>query len=647
MAKTPPKKEVIDVPPEPLKKDTQPVSQDIQIIDPKPMGTASDAGRKDHNIIIGTLNVSNAGPVGRYLAEPLRRRYHRHYHPRHKHGTKHLVADIFLALTVSALIGFNAYLFFFSAPGLQEKVGMTISVLPETIRSGEPITMIVDYDNRNAKALLNAELSILCPCSAMPGVAEPSDIYNPTTHTFRIGTIPPHGNGSVRFSWKFFGTVGETQHFSAALSYGAEGAVARETKSALWRAPVNDSTLHLSIIMPAEFVHESTVPFVLRYQNIGREPLQAVRLEPAILHGVITESAPKLDNGAWIFPVLAPGATGEVNGRMAFTGAGESETDFIVRMFAGESRILQREEKHHATVFYPKLAVVPSSDSAEAALSLGGVAPLVFAYENGEADDVVDFSLALDPPTNVFITNDKTALVVSKKQDPSLALLRAGAKGELTLSVPVRSSIERKEVFGNGDPIVRIPYVFSYRLASAPQNEIRVERVVERKVNSDLALHAFGRYYTPEGDQLGRGALPPRVDETTRYWIFLPVTNTISDVEDVVVTATLGLNIEWTKKSSVTLGDPLMYDAVTRIITWRLANVTKFSGGAYPDVGAAIEVALTPNAEQAGTEPVLLDAIRLKGKDTFTGATIDVSADPVTTALTVDQRAKGKGKVVR
>ncbi len=642
MAKTPREKEVIDVPPEPLKKHARQELRDVQIIEEKPVASASDAGRKDHNIIIGTLNVSNASPVGGYLSAPFRRRYHTHYHPRHKHGTKHLVADIALALTVLALVGFNVYLFFFSAPGLQEKVGMTISVLPETIRSGEPITMIVDYENKNDKALLDAELSILCPCSAIPGVAEPSDIYNPITHTFRIGTIPSHGNGSVRFSWKFFGTVGATQHFSAALSYGAEGATGRETKSALWRAPVNDSTLHLSIAMPPEFVHESTIPFVLHYENVGREPLQVVRFEPVIPHGVITESTPKLDNGAWTFSVLAPGAKGDVSGRMAFTGAGESETDFVVRMFASESKVLQREEKHHATVFYPKLSLTPENDTP---LSFGTPAVFAFAYENGEAGDVVDVVLALDPPTNVFVTNDKTTLSVSKKQDPSLALLRAGAKGALTLSVPLRQSIDRKEVFGAGDPVVRIPYVFSYRLASAPQNVIRVERVLERKMNSDLALHAFARYYTPEGDQIGRGALPPRVDETTRYWIFFPVTNTISDMENVVVTATLGPNVEWTKKSSVTLGDPLVYDVSARTITWRLAKVTKFTGGAYPDVGAAIEVALTPTAEQAGTEPVLLTDIHVRGHDVFTGNTIDIFAEPVTTSLTLDQKAKDKSKV--
>lgn len=637
----PPEKEVIDVPPEDA-------PRAVQRVEPRPADRVSSGeGRKDHNVIIGSLTINQA-PMERYVTAPLRRRYHRHYHPRHKHGTKHLIADILLALTVVALIGVNIYAFFFSVPGLQEKVVMTLGVTPETIQSGEQTTITVDYENRSDTALLDAALSILCPCNVTPVTAEPSDIYDAKTHTFRIGTIEPHGNGSVRFSWVYLGTVGTTQHFSAALSYGTKNATRRETKSVLWRAPVNTSALALTIDTPPEFIHEGRMPFTLRYVNRGTRPLASVRIEPLLPpNAQLLDTNPRITDGAFTLPVLPPGVEGALQGRFAFRGSGETETTFSVRTYLGEARILQEEVQHRATVFYPKFTITPLHEVGRDALVVGSPAAFTFAYENKEDDDVLDVALTLDPPTSLFTTAKDSVVAHTRQDDPSLALVRKGTKGTLLFTVNTKTEIDRKEVFGDGDPVVHLPYTIRYRRASAPDREIRIDRVDDWKVQSDLLMHAFGRYYTPEGDQIGRGPLPPRVDESTRYWIFISLTNTVSDVADVIATAVLGPQVDWTRKSSVTLGDPLQFDERTRTLTWRLPKLTKFSGGAYPDVGMAVEVALTPDMASVDTTPALLTDIRARGRDTFTNTTVEKSASSVTTLLTVDQRARDKGKVVR
>ena len=43
------------------------------------------------------------------------------------------------------------------------------------------------------------------------------------------------------------------------------------------------------------------------------------------------------------------------------------------------------------------------------------------------------------------------------------------------------------------------------------------------RLNSNLAVQVYPMYYAPTGDQLGRGPLPPKVGETTKYWIFCEV----------------------------------------------------------------------------------------------------------------------------
>lgn len=643
----PPEKEIIDVPPEPRPPVGGGVERPVEVVETRVI-TQPESQPARGNVIIGRLNIFNA-PVNKYLGEPMRQRYHKHYHPRHKHGGKHLIADIFLALSVVALVAFNVYLFFFAAPGLQEKVAMTIGVTPETLKSGERVLLTVDYENKSDAVLRDAKLSILCPCDASPLVAEPAAQYDPVTHTFSLGDINSHGNGSVRFSWTFFGTVGEMQHFAAALSYGTDLATRRETKSVVHRAPVNDSVVRTALDMPAFFVHEGTSPFAITVTNTGAQGFDSILLRPSWSEAFeAVEADTPFNDGAFRAPLLLPGQTHTIRGIMRYHGRGEQEATFSVATFLNADRpVLQREEQYTARIFYPKFVATPPANNA-ALLTLGVPFTLSFDYENGESEDVVDVSLALDPPSDVFpLTPDTASLTQQNKiTNPSLALIRTKAKGVFTFTLPTRTSVHQQALFHDGDPVIFIPYVLSYRLASAPQNVVRLEREMHVKINSDLAIDAFGRYYTPEGDQLGRGSLPPRVEETTRYWVFVPVTNSISDVENMVVTMQLGSAVEWTKKSSVTLGDPLSYDERARTITWRLPRVTKYSGGEYPDVGAAVELALTPGPEDVGKEMILVESVSARGRDTFTGTTIERTAGAVTTNLVVDRRTQGKSRVV-
>jgi len=96
---------------------------------------------------------------------------------------------------------------------------------------------------------------------------------------------------------------------------------------------------------------------------------------------------------------------------------------------------------------------------------------------------------------------------------------------------------------------------------------------------------------------------------------------------------------------SVTYGDPVKFDPVTRAVTWNLDQVKRETGGIYPDVGAFFEVALTPDAAAAGTHATLLQDQRIEGQDTVTEERLLREASDVTTELPHDARARGKGKV--
>lgn len=626
-----------EIPPEP--------PRDVQILDAKPV---QEKNADSRNVFIGTLNVFNA-PVQKYLGEPLRRRYHRHYHPRHKHGTKHFIADILLVLVVVALLSANIYAAFFLAPGLPERVQLTLVTTPETVTSGDFVTLTFSYKNDNDVALMDAHLAVFLPKYFSHITVTPAS-FDERTHTFSLGRIAAGGNGVVTVRGQLLGSIGTDVEAGAVLSYAREGAGfndRRESKGVSFSIPLLQSTIRLSVAVPEVIVHEGTASFLVQYENIGKPPIAELIVQPNFgdpLH--LLESSVPLTDGVFRMTNIAQGGRGEIRGQLALRAHGEETTIFAVQAFVAGAALLQSEAKRVVRVFYPKLALSPLYDGERDVITLGSALEFSFVYENNEAEDMLDLTVTIDPPSAVFSRDAKIATTITRQEDSALALVRAGKKGTIHFSLLTNETLDRKSFFGTGDPIVRIPYIVSYRLASAPDRLIQFTRTDERKLQSDFAIDAFGRYYTPEGDQLGRGSLPPRVGETTRYWVFLPLTNTISDIADVVVTAELGAHAAWTRKSSVTLGDPLAYDERTRTVTWRLPRVTKYSGGEYPDVGAAFEVAVTPEADDLGKEPLLLTNIRVRGQDTFTRTTIEREAATVTTKLSVDRKASNKGKVV-
>jgi len=142
---------------------------------------------------------------------------------------------------------------------------------------------------------------------------------------------------------------------------------------------------------------------------------------------------------------------------------------------------------------------------------------------------------------------------------------------------------------------------------------------------------------------LGRGSLPPKVGESTKYWVFARLINDISPVEKVTLTMELPLNVSWSDKTSVAVGDPLVYDPNTRTVSWTVSKLPVKP----TNIGLAFEVSIIPTASQVGQNPVLIQNIKISGKDERTGALIEKELGNITTKLIQDTKGKLRDGVVR
>ncbi|HEX9664718.1 MAG TPA: hypothetical protein VGA49_02745, partial [Patescibacteria group bacterium] len=73
--------------------------------------------QRGQQINIGTLNIF-IHPAKKFIGQPMKKRYDKHYHRQLKHGRKHLAADIILAGLVIGLVIFIGYVLFLYGRGI-------------------------------------------------------------------------------------------------------------------------------------------------------------------------------------------------------------------------------------------------------------------------------------------------------------------------------------------------------------------------------------------------------------------------------------------------------------------------------------------------------------------------------------------------
>jgi len=292
---------------------------------------------------------------------------------------------------------------------------------------------------------------------------------------------------------------------------------------------------------------------------------------------------------------------------------------------------------------------------AQAILNPGEDLEYVVSYHNGGSKNLYDVVIKVDLEGAPIDLNQFSlgqgvlrggAVVWTKEQIPEFAKLLPGKNGELRFKVSTSQTVESARAMNFGS-LLKSWLEISYKLENDFGETHNFKSAVrEDKFNSDLVLGSSARYYTAEGDQLGLGPLPPRVGEQTKYWVFWSINNNLNDLDNVSVSAILPPNISWTGKMSVALGQ-LNYNSARHQINWKVGEISHYTGEDWPKLGVAFELALTPTAEQTGSEPALLGQIKVFGEDKFTSEFLEREGAVPTTNLIYDSLVEGKSKVVK
>ncbi len=570
--------------------------------------------------------------------------YHTRYHGIYAHAKKLFVFDLCLLAIATAMLGSSLFFFFWN-PGLTDQIDLKISLGANRIKSGELVKITVDYKNRSKYFLREPILALHLPAGFVVDRNLTPSTFK-TDSTFTLSELRPGASGQVEVSGHLWTPPKQEEKITALLSYLPENSNNREQKLGAFLTNLSDSVLKASLEMADTSFANTPVPFAFKFINTSDSKLEGLNfdfnfpgkiigLKDSDLHNITLEkTGEKLITGE----IIMPSKTGQYDLNI-LTSANINNQPIVIlnnqstiKTFSHDVSLavklkdnlifVQPNQIFNTNIAWQNNGQYELQHSFIRVAFTPGIIDLkTTAKENGFKIDGAD--LLID-------SNERTALANGKPQ----ANDQFGFKIYLLPTFNV-GTVE--------NAVLEIKPTFIAELKNNPgQSFSSPGESIKIPLATELSLISEARYYSREGDQLGRGPLPPQIGETTKYWIFIRVNNTTNPVRDAVFSATLPSGISFTGKQSVSIGPALILDEINNTIKWNFRELPPNS-----QTGLYFEVAVTPSPEQIGKNINLVNDIKFTASDKNTGKTFLLNKAVINNILPENDPGSKKGSLVK
>lgn len=590
-----------------------------------------------------------------------------------KHAGKLVVLDIFLLSIIAGLITFGVFSEQVLPTGPSTPFVRLDLDAPTDITSGEVEEYRFSYTNDSLVRVGCVQLTVhLPPDTTVAGplptlenagttcVLDESDgdLEAPETRhdmlMYKQSDLEAGATEETVVRATTYGASGTQKVMWAELSYWEEGRT-EPTRVSLRRDwQIKGSAFTFDIDAQTGITRGQTHAVSFAYINDGQSVLRnaVVRIDvPADF--TVTSSTPASSAiGEWRLGDLEAQGHGIITlygyFRALPSGKGATPT-FTARGFstiAGEETLVEMTRKNadpRASDLSFALEIVEPAERV--ALLAGEKVKVVVRYRNTGDRTLRDLVLKLEPGAPYVDEASSGPFIWDSKSDPALVSVAPGAEGELTSTITIPENITREQLGIDAFPELYVSAKASYRLPDE-LTPVRIDTpVTHLPISGHLALDGVAAYYTQDGDQIGTGPIPPKVGATTKYRMILSPSVTTSAVNALEVTATLPLNVEWTGRTSVSLGGAIDFLPSTRTVRWRTEQLPAWTGTSLAQAIASFEVALTPTKEDAGRVVTLLKNVAAVGADSVTGLGLHAVLGDITTEIKGVGRGSNPGKV--
>lgn len=552
------------------------------------------------------------------------------------------------------------------------KIDINISA-PISVSASNPLGMDISVTNRNNTDLSNVDILIDYP----DGTREVDDNTRPfVADQLEYGPI---GKGQVvrkHTEAVLFGQEGEKKTIGITLHYKVPGSTSVFDKTTSYVVTINSAPVTLRVDSVKEINSNQEVIFDIKVTSNSATVLKNVAILPTFPFGFTLESSdPSListstsnSNRMWIIDELSPAETKEFKLSGLLKGEKDEDKDFkfvvgspdpsnpqrIATEFVTVDRLIKIQSPFISTT----IAFNGRSGETSEVISAGQVAIGSISFKNNLSTSITDLELILKLNANDLIDKNKiqasggfyssltNTIIWDKKTRNDFESLAPGQGGTVSFGLPfIDPSITAlrsgtlKDLVANFDLTIH-----GTRLSDANVPEqITLLDSKAVKIGTEVTLTPKVTYYG--GPFTNTGGVPPTVNKPTTYTVTLSLSNTLNNVQNGVMTATLPPYVNFEGSISPS-NEQVVFNKSNNQITWNTGTI--FSGQGYKNAEKQVsfKIIFTPSANQVATTPTLIDNMIFQGVDSFTGQKVISNAIKQNTELSADpQFHRGDGRV--
>ena len=539
-------------------------------------------------------------------------------------------------------------------PDVVDQIDLSIAPSSDRIISGDYITYEIKYKNNSDKKLTNASLLINLPKGLIVDKIEPNEIYQKENHSFDLKELSKNEAGEIKISGWYYDTPHQETHITTELIYNQEDRKTQEIKLVnliqIHRGSILQGVLNISNSSLAQ----GSIPLKISLKNTGKQKLEKLVLPLNLPAGLqILNPTSKdgiVENLTWKIDQLTPDEE-VVLDAVVQTNLNPNtysiDLELTPKITINNVLIDQESLSHKLNIVHPELKLNALWQEGIGSISPGDKKILEINLTNSGSIDLQNLEITLPFSKNIinsyeldFYNPGKLtdhSFVIDSNYSANLKKLSPGDSTNLKLEIPINTFPK-----DGTDLVLSLSPQLTAEVESIPGAKYKTTiEAPTLKVGTSLDFTTEIRYYTDEGDQLGRGPLPAQVGKETKYWLWFKLQNSTSKVSGLNFSAKIPNHIGWTGKSSVSQGADIIFDENSRTANWSINSLLP-----HEKVGIYFELSFTPKADHIGYSPFIIQNINVTALDTYINKELSYITGPQDISLHYDLIGKNKGILV-
>ncbi len=549
---------------------------------------------------------------------------HEKYYKDHKW---HMWADLFFVVLILALLAI-----FLIIRHYEPRTGINLKIShSDNISSGSTLDFTINYSAD--KELKQNTLALKFPPNFVVGQVEPANYWNQEINTFYLPDLAKGSNGVLKVSGQLIGEVGKEEVLATTFNCASCGAGFINSDS----FKINSSILQAEWQLKDQAYRQAEFIGTLNIKNTSNFPASGVLVKIDKNFQVVDANFNKQDNAVEIGNILA-GESKTLSLKLLYDEDKRRDTlSASVYLGSGHIEYKQADISQELIINDPQLIISTEVDKSSANYSDELV--YKFYYQNREAQALKNVTIDL-ASANPNLEISSTAILDSdnakiNNQIISLGNIASGASGNFRVAIKYR----RLKLAKNQDMFLRmtLQYKLDEDLLKYNLNSVKTRLI------SDLRLKSGAYYYSPQGDQLGIGPLPPTVGINTHYWVFWEIDNYGNPLKSFKISGALPAGVDFGNTKSIGAGN-LHFGEIGSRVAWDIDEIPESAGIDNYRVGFVLS--LTPESSDVGQVLKLLSDINYTAYDSYANKTISGTLPDLDTNLAQDVLASGRGTVV-